>query len=181
MNENEEPIDELSQLKKEFNPPSHLEGKIVSSLMNRGLLRQRPSNWMKAVAAILIFGVGLGCGKFVWKEKSVEYTHVLLLKEDPMRFNAKGHETSLVREYSDWASSIRGGGTNITGEKLDVSRVLLPSANNADENEVIAGFFMFDVGSDETALKIAQHCPHLKYGGMIELRRIDAGRKAGGP
>ena len=170
MNRNEDAIDQISELKKILHPPTGLEDRVISQLARKGLIRRR-FKWMRSVAAILIFAVGAAAGKFVWKPAPVQYSHVLLLKEDAVFFQRNAHESSLVREYSDWAGNIRSHGTLIRGDKLEISRVLLPPS--VDSSEVIAGFFLLKADSDQAALEIAQSCPHLKHGGAIELRRID--------
>ena len=37
----------------------------------------------------------------------------------------------------------------------------------------VEGFCLIRAGSDAVAERIASGCPHLKYGGVIEVRRIE--------
>jgi hypothetical protein len=39
---------------------------------------------------------------------------------------------------------------------------------------VLAGYFIIGAASLEEARSIARDCPHLKYGGSVEIRRIEA-------
>jgi len=47
------------------------------------------------------------------------------------------------------------------------------SQYSAEAAEVIGGYFAVSADSYDDAVKLAAECPHLKYGGRIELREIE--------
>ena len=186
--ENDPPIEALSHLDREMSPPKALEERVVADLHKRNLLRRSGifshPVWLSAAAAIAIFAIGLLAGKAIHTPaNTVQYTYLLLLREAPGVFRPT-HEESLVREYSQWARGIAKSGTRITGEKLQTESRILKGAGvrtqiqqmKTDPNGVIAGFFLIEAASDQAALEKAMDCPHLRYGGAIELRRIDLRR-----
>ena len=65
---------------------------------------------------------------------------------------------------------------NATGEKLKTSGRVLSGQSVEGfpaRNEMLSGFFIIEATTYEEAAAIAATCPHLKYGGRIELREID--------
>ena len=182
--EKEFEIAELSSLKKEMNPPPELEEQVLSQLRKRGLLRRKSQAPMRrflfvSAAAIVIFALGFISALFFHRSITTpKYTYLLLLREDSHFYGTRTHEYSLVKEYSNWARGVAQKGTEITGEKLTAESRLL-SANARVQKKVqdpdgqIAGFFLIDAKNDQEALDKAFSCPHLRYDGNIELRRID--------
>jgi hypothetical protein len=187
--ESEPPIEALSHLDREMDPPKELEDRVVAQLRKGNLLRRNSilnhPVWLSAAAAVAIFVLGLVAGKAMRAPASAtQYTYVLLLREAPGVFQST-HEQSLVHEYTQWARGIAKSGTMITGEKLEAeSRMLKKDAGlttqihetKSDPNGAIAGFFLIEAASDQIALEKAMDCPHLRHGGAIELRRIDLSR-----
>jgi hypothetical protein len=47
-------------------------------------------------------------------------------------------------------------------------------AADAREN-AIGGYFLIRARDYQQAVSIAENCPHLRYGGTIEIRQIDSG------
>ncbi len=43
----------------------------------------------------------------------------------------------------------------------------------AEAKEVIGGIFTIDADSYDEAVEISKDCPHLKYGGWIEVREVE--------
>ena len=43
----------------------------------------------------------------------------------------------------------------------------------AEAKEVVGGYFLIEAADYDEAVEISKGCPHLKYGGRIELRQID--------
>jgi len=89
----------------------------------------------------------------------------------------------MIGEYRAWSESMGKAGRLVAGHKLadDGGRVLDGWASEfsvtdgpwAEAKEVIGGFFHINAKDYDEAVKLAQSCPHLKYQGSIELRRID--------
>lgn len=183
MEKDEEEVPVLSGLKRQVDPPPDLEDRIVARLHAKGLLRRdakgHAGRWTTAAAAVVLLALGFAAGRISFRGAApVQYTHILLLREDSSFHQPAVNEATLVREYGDWARGLAQSGTPISGEKLGVeSRLVRGSvARSATSfpDGVIAGFFLVKSASDEDALRIARQCPHLRYGGAIELRRIDS-------
>jgi hypothetical protein len=111
---------------------------------------------------------------------------MLLLHEQPMDFSQFSPEQiqAVIAEYTAWRKKIEQAGKYVGGEKLkDEGGRHLSGANGqirvtdgpyAEAKEVIGGFFTISASSYDDAVEISKGCPHLKYGGRIELREIDA-------
>jgi len=97
------------------------------------------------------------------------------------------HEPAIVEEYRAWAESLSGRGRLHAGEKLEVDGEWMLGPGHAPAapttmdvrapGAVLAGFFIIVAESFEQAVEIAGTCPHLKYGGTIEIRRIEQYRR----
>jgi hypothetical protein len=90
---------------------------------------------------------------------------------------------AVTRDYIDWGARMRAEGRLKAGEKLtnDGGRVLRSKAGRivttdgpyAESKELLAGFYLIAATDYGEAGEIAESCPHLKYGGNIEIRQID--------
>ena len=174
-NENEDRIRELDQLQREESPSPELENRVVDALRERQLIRNSSKTGLRwfstAAAAIVILAIGFAAGRAWNRPQQVQYTHILLLQED--RSFQSGHAEDRVQEYSNWARGVASKGTAITGEKLaHDSRLLKGDRSESQASGEIAGFFLVRAKSEEDALAISRTCPHLRYGGIIELRKI---------
>ena len=85
---------------------------------------------------------------------------MLLLYEDTSyRAAAPGQGAERFAEYGRWADSLRAAG------KLERTAALAgPGA--------ITGFFIVRATNDEEAARLAAACPHTKYRGRVEVRRL---------
>ncbi len=91
---------------------------------------------------------------------------------------------SVIREYGAWSQEKSAAGRVLGGQKLtdDAGRVLsgfdgsltVTDGPLAEAKEVIGGFFEIEAATYDEAVDLARSCPHLKFGGTIELRQIDA-------
>jgi hypothetical protein len=159
-------------------PPPGLEDRVVSTLRERGLLRDAaPRNvsprwvWPAAIAAgLLLFAGGFTLGRAPRPAPDLP-RYTLLLYEGP-EFNRAGtRESELVAEYSGWARELADRGRLVAGEKLSTQGWALGSA--AADRRDPSGFFIIAARSDDEALSIARSCPHLRHGGTVSLRAID--------
>ena len=110
--------------------------------------------------------------------------YVLFLHEDQGLFDQRSQDEMqrIIREYSDWAQKLRTAGRLAGGEKLteDAGRVLRPSGKSfsvtdgpyAEGKEIVGGYFMVNAADYDEACKLAGECPHLNYGGRIEVRMV---------
>jgi hypothetical protein len=178
----------LGRLVREKAPPPDLEERVVGALKSAGLLRtRRRSVWSSgapraalAVAASLLFFVlgALAGARWVSEpEQSGAPQFMLVLRSAPGRSEplATDEVTRRVREYGDWAGRLRQQGVRVEGERLAREARFLRGATASENNpgaEVIAGYFLIEARDYEQAVQLAEGCPHLKYGGTIEVRQI---------
>lgn len=185
-------VPELSGLSREGAVPPALEERVVQSLRRERLLAGGAPRWPRSLvwagataAAVGIFfaGVLIGAARRPASPPEFQATYALLLRsglEYQETSNAE-QEQQRVEEYRAWAGGVYQGGVGIRGEKLgDDGRLLrqqaetsLPSDDLEHEPGVLGGFFLINANSLEEALRIARSCPHLRYGGTIEVRPID--------
>ncbi len=111
--------------------------------------------------------------------------YLILLHEEPMdysQFSPKQIQ-GVIAEYVAWRHQIEADGKYVGGEKLkDEGGKHLSGANGGlrvtdgpytEAKEVIGGFFTISAADYDEAVATASGCPHLKYGGRIELREIE--------
>lgn len=134
------------------------EHRVVASLREGGMIRRSRAPLFLAVAAALV--AGFVAGRYEPASRTGR-EFMLLLHETPA---SAGRGT--VEEYSTWA---RNTSAMRDGEKLtDQVSVLGPGRSDGS----LAGFFRITARSREEAEAIARTCPHLRYGGWIEIREI---------
>lgn len=194
---NQESEDQQSQeerqafagLPREKVPPSLLEERVVQSLKQARLLKSAGKPWGRsrsvglAVAASLLFFI-LGAAAMKWFSRPAPRSNapkfMLVLNENPAQV-AIPRETELkfAKEYGNWARRLSQRGVFVDGEKLksDAPVVRIVNGHSAalqnGSSEKIAGFFLISATNYQEAVKIAETCPHAKYGGTIEVREID--------
>lgn len=110
---------------------------------------------------------------------------LLLLHEQPSDFTGFSPEEmqSVIGEYVAWRKKLEAEGKYAGGQKLrDEGGRHLSGFNGdfrvsdgpyAEAKEVIGGFFSIKAGNYDEAVEISKDCPHLKFGGRIELREIE--------
>lgn len=111
--------------------------------------------------------------------------YLLLLHQDEnQRASVVGDRiTAVIKEYGDWAGKLRAQGRLVGGEKLadDTGKVLrdkqgkvtITDGPYAETKEIVGGFFIIAANDYDEACAIAKDCPHLKYYGRLEVRKID--------
>jgi hypothetical protein len=171
MKRDEHDDDNLFQgINSNYGIDKSLEDRVVNALANQGLIKQnhRTPKLVTAIAsmaAVLAFGLGFFLGGS--NPEQSEYDYIFLLHETSS-FNSS---ESRVKEYTEWTNQIRQSGIEIAGEKLgDAEQVF--SNNSSNENSRITGFFLLR-GDAAKVKEIAEKSPHVKYGGAIELRKIE--------
>ena len=109
-------------------------------------------------------------------------TYALLLRPGPdYREGTPADEQQRVKEYGDWARGLHGKGQLISGEKLsDDARTLIARQGTVafleqpmGDHGPVQGLFLIRAATLDQALEIARGCPHLRHGGVIEVRPID--------
>lgn len=110
---------------------------------------------------------------------------MLLLHENPQGFAALSPQEiqTVIGEYSAWRERLAAEGRLAGGNKLKDEGGRWLSGNNgavrvvdgpfSEAKEVIGGYFMIRAADYDEAVEISRECPHLHYGGRIELREVD--------
>ena len=109
--------------------------------------------------------------------------YLLLLYDDPSRRKtlSPAEMQPIVAKYMAWADGMRSKGW--VGNKLadDHGRVLRSTGGKprvtdgpySETKEVLGGYFQIEASSYDEAVKHAMTCPHMEYGGTIEVRIIE--------
>ena len=94
----------------------------------------------------------------------------------------------VTQEYMAWGQKLGAEGKLEGGEKLtyDAGKVLRPSGAAAtvtdgpfaESKELIGGYFCIVAPNYDAAVALARTCPHLKFGGGIEVRQIEEMHRA---
>jgi hypothetical protein len=91
---------------------------------------------------------------------------------------------AVVKEYIAWADRMRAEGRLRSTQRLtnDLGKVLRPKDGRVavtdgpytETKEIIGGYFVIGAKDYDEACSVAETCPHLKYGGRIEMRQVHA-------
>jgi hypothetical protein len=110
---------------------------------------------------------------------------ILLLHETPAAFSAIAPEEmqTIIQRYVAWGARLREAGIladshKLTGEPGQVMRghagqVRVTDGPYSEAKEVLGGYFTIVAASYDEAVERARDCPHLEYGGTIEVRQVD--------
>jgi hypothetical protein len=90
---------------------------------------------------------------------------------------------AVIEKYMRWGNGLRERGLLVSSDKLrdGEGRMLRPGPNGpvvtdgpfTEAKEVLGGYFAVTASSYDEAEAIARTCPHLEYGGSIEIRVVD--------
>lgn len=187
MSQSDEPLDLATgaELRRRFGsaaPPRSLEDEVVEALQREGLVaaasprsRAPLPRLAAAAAAILLFAAGYVLGGLSAASAPPEAggRYLLLLREPSgAPITGAAGEAEFVREYSTWARERAQAGQLELGEKLAVTRAVVGGAA-LDGSTEITGLFIVRAPDLDTARAIAATCPHVRYGGTIEIRPIE--------
>jgi hypothetical protein len=165
----------------EANPPgTGFQDRTVRSLKETGFLRpERPGRLIRVLlplaAAVVLFLMGSWWGRNSTEGSagdSPRFAMFLLEDSTFSGMSSVGHD-SLVAEYSAWAGQLAASGNLVLGEELGNSSMTL-GPSDGRQTAQITGFFVLSAANPEAALALARTCPHLRYGGSIVLRPIQA-------
>jgi hypothetical protein len=91
--------------------------------------------------------------------------------------------SAITEDYIGWGKRMRAEGRLKAGEKLtddgghvmtaEAGRVIVTDGPYAESKELLGGFYIVAATDYHEACRLAEGCPHLKYGGNIEIRQID--------
>jgi hypothetical protein len=109
---------------------------------------------------------------------------LLLLYDNPANWQNISPEEmqQAIAKYMAWGQRLRTKGVLVGSDKLQdgEGRVLRKSAGNirvsdgpyAESKEIFGGYFAIDVPDYNAAVSECNDCPHLDYGGTIEIRQV---------
>ena len=179
---------------EDWQPPDDLRVRTVRALAegNRPSTTPRPLRstaatlaWVAAAAVVaFVLGFGVGERRRTPDPSRPPQSFMLLLFESDAYRVAQGEDEQRKRvgEYIAWAQDISAGGRYVDGEELDqvgqrfgleAGRLThLPQAGDPQAG-VLAGYFVVGAASANEAARLLDGCPHLKYGGTVEVRRIE--------
>lgn len=116
-------------------------------------------------------------------------SYLLALYDDPASFADFTPEEmqACIAEYTAWATSLEERGLLVASDKLhdgsgrvmrknggpEGGQVRVIDGPYSETNEVLGGFFVVRADDYDGAVALARECPHLTYGGTIEIREIE--------
>jgi hypothetical protein len=183
-------------------PPVGAEARIQSALHARGAIR-RGANAMRylpriaaglaVVSAAFAGGFFTGQGERPMPEPTptpaaapaeaaadTRNQYMLFVRESDAVFADGRTSEQLVKEYGAWARDLGMRGALIDGWKLtDDGRMVDPSSGTVRTSDFavaageLGGLFIIRANSYDEAVAIAETCPHVRYGGRMEVRAVD--------
>lgn len=171
-------------------PPAFLEQEVINQLKYAGLVRSSAGGpWLRPAYAVglslacVVLGVAAGIWWGARRTEQAPAQFMLMLRSaagEPAAGSPE--ELQRVKEYSAWARKLGRAGSLVDGEKLTSETKVVEVVNgksvvSGDQiDKPIGGYFLIRAKDYQQAIAIAQDCPHLKYGGTIEVRRIDVSK-----
>ena len=110
---------------------------------------------------------------------------VLLLHESPAAAPDVSPEQiqKIIADYSAWRDRVEAEGRLVASNKLkdEGGRNLVQKNGSvrvvdgpySEAKEVVGGYFVIRAADYDEAVEVSKGCPHLIYGGRIELRQLD--------
>ncbi len=110
---------------------------------------------------------------------------MLILHTRPNNFRDASPEEiqQIVEKYNAWRENLIKTGRFVVSDKLldEGGKVMTSSGGHvsivdgpySEAREVVGGYFTLKAASYEEVIELTRDCPHLSYGGRIELRQID--------
>ncbi|MBV9827926.1 MAG: transcription initiation protein [Alphaproteobacteria bacterium] len=94
-----------------------------------------------------------------------------------------GDFSTMLQAYMGWTDRMRAEGRHLGGNKLADDGGKMLSATNGrvtvtdgpyvESKEIVGGYYMISARDYAEACRIAETCPHLTFGGRIEVRQVD--------
>ena len=169
-------------LSRQREPRTELEEHVVAELRRRKVLwrKRRPALWLTlgtiAASVGMVWAVWFNVRDRAPAPSSRQPHWVLLLREGREDRSVPAEESRRrVSEYASWARANRANGL-IDGEKLGEEGVLFSGSKGRTAvltPESVVGYFLLGKVDAQRARAIAVSCPHIAYGGEVELRWIE--------
>ena len=111
--------------------------------------------------------------------------YMLLLHDNPAAFVDVSPEQmqQVIEKYIAWGNRLREAGVMQGGDKLTDEpgkvvrrrdgQVRVTDGPCSETKEVLGGYYIIEAGSYDQAIERSRDCPHLEYGGTIEVRQVD--------
>jgi len=112
---------------------------------------------------------------------STQNQYLLLFRGTDWHKNLSPEDTQrAVGRMMDWFKQLTAEGTVLGGHPLDAEGKVLSGKGGrivsdgpfAESKEAIGGYFMVQADSLDEAVAIAQNCPMLDHGALVEVRHI---------
>lgn len=185
----------LAALAREEVPPAFLEERVVRALKEENLICDRRAVWpgkvgkvaLAAAAAMALFLLGGWVGAR-WATAPASESDLpqflLILRSSAHEVQADTPEEGVrkYREYEAWGGELQRAGRLLGGEELKPESRLLRAVDGrvavseslpGQAEGVIAGYFLIRAEDYNHAATLAERCPHLRYGGSVEVRQIN--------
>lgn len=110
---------------------------------------------------------------------------MLLLYDSPTDFSDLSPEEmqGIIQKYTAWRDRLDESGKLIASDKLTDGegrvmrqtdgKVRILDGPFSESKEVVGGYFAIRAASYDDAIEVARGCPHLGFGGTIEIREIE--------
>ena len=111
--------------------------------------------------------------------------YMLLLHDNPASFADVSPEQmqKVIEKYMAWGDRLRQDGQMHAGDKLTDEpgkvvrrrdgQVRVTDGPYSETKEVLGGYYIIEAASYDQAIERSRDCPHLEYGGAIEVRQVD--------
>jgi len=168
----------FNQLSRSKTPPYTLESNIINILKIKGLINSTSSikSAIKVAiglaAIVLLFFVGFLFGRITTPTlaEASNPLYMLLLHEQAGSIPA--NDPAIVMEYIQWMQAIQSDNKYISGSELQPLVQFVGDQDFGHEKDLISGYFVVEAKDFNQAISISQTCPHIKYGGWIEVREM---------
>jgi hypothetical protein len=180
MNEDDDRLspEELSALRGPESPPASVEEATVASLRAMGVLRRphsflrvRPLPGLLALCASFLLGFGVSVLLSSSHPSDSQSQFLLILYGSPRLADRPG--VGHRDEYVMWARRLASRGQLAFDGELSGEVEHLESQDKPKTpQEMPVGFFVLRASNRTEALQLSMACPHLRYGGRVELRPL---------
>jgi hypothetical protein len=111
--------------------------------------------------------------------------YMLLLHDDKNGFASLSPDQmqKVIEKYMAWGRKLREAGVHAGSNKLtdEPGKVLRRSGAQvrvtdgpySETKEVLGGYYIVEAASYDEAIERSRDCPHLEYGGTIEVRQVE--------
>ncbi len=104
---------------------------------------------------------------------------MLLLRGGEFQQYSPEEMQKITEQYLHWAIQLREEGRFLAGDELKNGGRMLRAQNGrivdgpfTETKEMIGGYYVLAAKNFDEVVAIAHACPHLKFGGEVEIREI---------